>query len=295
MSQGRRKAGNNMQLVLKTGEIKEVDTKFIFNNQYNTTDGERAYDTAVHHIIDDIRLGEFYCSSVKQGTYDEVAQAIAEERAKINQCNGCYWFHEHTLVKDQSHSDREEIIDGNKKTVITTDKRVYEISCAYVPKYKDKCVHDIDEKPILFREKNDCFFCQYPQGVPDMKPLKEFMIANASEYEIVPRWSEDKLSIENTFMRSKPFGSYKFESSHWYDWFELSNARNRFRFYIDLENKKFILYNDIGYKVLDKFTEHKCEYDYNTKTHKSYDQPITNYDKFAKWIWQIVDDFNATK
>lgn len=284
-----------MQLVLKTGEIKEVDTKFIFNNQYNTADGERVYDTAVHHIIDDIRLGEFYCSSVKQGTYDEVAQAIAEERAKINKCEGCYWFHKHTRIEDECSRQREEIKDGNKKIIVENNKTVYEVSCAYVPNYKDKCVHDIDEKPILFREKNDCFFCQYPQGVPDMKPLKEFMIANASEYGIVPRWSEDELSIENTFQRSKPFGSYKFESSHWYDWFELSNARHRFRFYIDLENKKFILYDDIGYKILNKFTEHKCEYDYNTKQHKSYDTPIKNYDKFATWLWQIVDDFNATK
>ena len=280
-----------MQLVLKTGEIKEVDTTFIFNNQYNTTDGKRIHDTEVKYIIDDIRLGEFYCSSVKQGTYDEVAEAIAEERAKINKCEGCWWFHEHTRIKDECR--RNEVKEGNKK--IIDEHTVYEISCAYIPKYKDKCVHDIDETPKLFREVNDCFFCKYPQGVPDMNPLKEFMIAHADEYGIVPRWSEDKLSIENTFQRSKPFGSYKFEASHWYDCFELENARNRFKFYIDCDNKRFILDNGIGYKVVSTLTEHKCEYDYNTKQHKSYNQPIKNYDKFATWLWQIVDDFNATK
>ena len=73
-----------MQLVLKTGEVKEVDTSTVFNNQYNTTDSRRVFDKDVHRIIDDVRLGEFYCSSVKQGTYDEVAQAIAEERSKID-------------------------------------------------------------------------------------------------------------------------------------------------------------------------------------------------------------------
>ena len=284
-----------MKLVLKTGEIKEVDTSHIFDNQYNTTDGKRVFDTEVQYIIDDIRLGEFYCSSVKQGTYDEVAKAIAEERAKINKCEGCYWFHEHKLIEEESSRNREEINEGNKKTVHLVEKRVYEISCAYVPKYKDKCVHDIDERPKLFREVQDCFFVKYPQGVPDMKPLKEFMITHADEYGIVPRWSEDKLSIENTFQRSKPFGSYKFEASHWYDCFELENARNRFKFYIDCDNKKFILDNGIGYKVVSTLTEHKCEYDYNTKQHKSYDEPIKNYDKFAAWFWQIVDDFNASK
>ena len=284
-----------MKLVLKTGEIKEVDTAHIFNNQYNTTDGERVYDTAVKYIIDDIRLSEFYCSSVKQGTYDEVAKAIAEERAKINKCEGCYWFHEHKLIEEESSRNREEVNEGNKKTVHLVEKRVYEISCAYVPKYKDKCVHDIDEMPKLFREVNDCFFCKYPQGVSDMKPLKEFMIANADKYDIVPRWSCDKLSIENSFMHDKPFGSYVFEATYHDDGFRVSNARNKFNFYIDLTNKRFILDNGIGYKVVDKLTEHKYEYNFETKQHKSYDTPIKNYDKFAAWLWQIVDDFNATK
>lgn len=280
-----------MKLVLHNGEIKEVDTSFIFNNQYSTTDGERVYDTKVKYILDDIRLGEFYCGGGKQGTYDEVVQAIADTRAKINKCNECWWFHEHTRIKDECHHNREEIIDGNKKTVITNDKTVYEISCAYVPKYKDKCVHDIDDTPKLFREATQCFFCEYPQGIPDMKPLRQFMIDHADEYGIVPRWAEDKLSIKNTFIHKKPFGSYRFEASHWYDYFELENARNRFKFYVDFANKKYILDDGIGYKIVDKLTEHKCEYDYNTKQHKSYDQPIVNYDKFATWFWQIVDDF----
>ena len=283
-----------MQLVLKTGEIKEVDTKFIFNNQYNTTDGQRIMDTEVKYIIDDIRLGEFYCSSVKQGTYDEVAQAIAEERSQINQCSNCWWFHERTLIKEESVRNQEEIKEGNKKTVTVTDKRVYEISCAYIPKYGEKCVHDIDETPILFREKNDCFFCKYPQGVEDITPLREFMIANADKYDIVPYWVDQKLSVKNRFKHRKPFGSYVFESAQG-SYFELENARNRFKFYIDFENKKFILCGGIGYNIVDKLTVSKCEYDYETKKHKSYDEPIANYDKFATWFWQIVNDFMAQK
>ena len=279
-----------MKLVLHNGEIKEVDTSTIFNNQYNA-DGERVYDTKVKYIIDDIRLGDFYCGGGKQGTYDEVAQAIADTRAKINKCDGCWWFNKHTRIEDECVN--ETIKEGNK--LVRIEKRAYEISCSYVPDYRDKCVHDIDDKPRLFREVANCFFCQYPQGIPDMKPLREFMIAHADEYGIVPRWSEDKLSIENTFQHKKKFGSYQFEASHWSKYFELENARHRFKFYVDCDNKKFILDDGIGYKVVDKFTEHKCEYDYNTKQHKSYDAPIKNYDKFATWFWQIVDDFNASK
>lgn len=284
-----------MKLVLKNGEIKTVDTTHIFANQYNTTDGKRVMDREVKHIIDDIRLGEFYCSSVKQGTYDEVAEAIAEERAKINQCDGCWWFHEHTLLKEESNRDVQEVKDGNKKISIVNEKRVYQISCAYTPKYGSKCVHDIVEQPILFREKNYCFFCEYPQGIPDMKPLKQFMIDNAKKYGIVPYWENEELSIDNSFKHNKEFGSYRLRSDYSGDGFILRNARNSFTFYVDVINKRFILVDSIGYEVANKLTQHRCEYDHKTKQHKSYDEPIKNYDKFATWFWQIVDDFNAQK
>ncbi len=279
-----------MKLVLTNGEIKEVDTTEIFSNQYNTTDGKTVYDKEVKYIIDDIRLGEFYCSSIKQGTYDEVAQAIAEKRAQIDKCEGCFWFYEYTRIEDECY--KKEVMDGNKK--IIDERTVYKISCAHKSKY-GSCVNDIDETPRLFREANDCFFCKYPQGVPDMKPLKEFMIANADKYEIVPYWSDQELSIDNAFTHKDLFGSYKFDADRWTKYFKLENARNCFKFYIDLANKKFILCDGIGYKVVNKLTVSKCEYDYNTKQHKSYDEPIKNYDKFATWLWQIVDDFNASK
>lgn len=284
-----------MKLVLHNGETKEVDTNFIFNNQYNTTDGERVFDKDIKYIIDDIRLGEFYCCSKKQGTYDEVLEAIKEERNKINKCNECWWFHEHTRIKDECHRESKEIIEGNKKTIITNEKTVYELSCAYISKYHDKCVHDIEETPTLFREKNFCFFCEYPKGIPDMKPLRQFMIDNAEKYGIVPRWSNPELSIDNSFTHKKLFGSYKFEASYHNRYFELENARNRFRFYVDFVNKKYILDDGIGYKVVNKLTEHKSEYDHNTKQWKHYDRPIVNYDKFATWFWQIVDDFVKTQ
>ena len=276
-----------MKLVLHNGEIKEVDTNFIFSNQYNTTDGNRVYDTAVKYIIDDIRLGEFYCCSKKQGTYDEVLEAIKEERSKINKCNDCWWFHEHTRIKDECHRESKEIIEGNKKTIITNEKTVYELSCAYIPKYGEKCVHDIEEVPILFREKQFCFFCEYPQGIPNMKPLKQFMIDNAEKYRIVPYWSNQELSIDKSFTYKGLFGSYKFEASHWHDYFELENARNHFKFYVDFTNKKFILCDSIGYKVTKCLSENK----YDHTRGKSISQPIVNYDKFAEWFWQIVEDF----
>lgn len=272
-----------MKLVLHNGEIKEVDTSFIFDNQYDTTDGKRVYDTDVKYIIDDIRLGEFYCSSVKQGTYDEVAQAIAEKRAKINKCDDCFWFNKFTTVKDECSTEKTR--EGNREIIV--EKRVYDISCSYVSKYSDKCAHDIEERPILFREKHFCFFCEYPEGIPNMKPLRQFMIDNAEKYGIVPYWTNEKLSINSSFTHNKQFGSYRFKA-YWHNgYFELENARNQFKFYVDMVNKKYILTNSIGYNVKKYLSESK--YDYTRQ--KSISQPIVNYDKFATWFWQIVDDF----
>lgn len=280
-----------MKLVLRNGDIKEVDTKFMFSNQYNTTDGHRVMDTEVKYIIDDIRLGEFYCSSVKQGTYDEVAEAIAKKRAQINKCEGCWWFHEHTLLKEESHRDMQEVQEGDKRISIVNEKRVYQVSCAYIPKYGEKCVHDIEEKPILFREKNYCFFCHHPEGIPDMKPLMQFMVDNADKYGIVPRWGDNKLSVENAFKREKLFGSYMFESNTYDDCFELSNARNSFKFYVDFVNRKFIVQESFSYKSVRYLSVSK----YDPARQKCISQPIANHDKFAAWLWQIVDDFNASK
>ena len=123
------------------------------------------------------------------------------------------------------------------------------------------------------------------------KPLKEFMIANAEKYGIVPRWGDQKLSMENTFTHHKLFGSYMFESNKWGDEFELSNARNSFRFYVDCTNKKFIVQEYSNYKLHKYLGERK----YNHTSQKSTYDPIANYDKFATWLWQIVDDFNASK
>jgi hypothetical protein len=62
-------------------------------------------------------------------------------------------------------------------------------------------------------------------------------------------------------------------------------------FAIDFNRKKFIIDNGIGYNVVDYLGTDE----YNHNTGKSHYAPIKNYDKFAKWFWQIVDDFNAQK
>ena len=274
-----------MQLVLHNGEIKEVDTSFIFNNQYNATDGKRYTDREVKYILNDIRLGEFYCCSVKQGSYEECLAAIKEERSKTGQCKGCYWHGILDRIEEECSETKIETDDKLCVTRITTYKK----GCKH-EKY-GKCVHDIAEQPKLFREAQNCFFCEYPQGVPDMTDFILFMIKHAEKYGIKPRWSSEEPSIENDFEYKKLFGSYRFIFRSWRKNFELRNARNQYSFYFDVENKKFILFNSLDYEVVDKFTESH----YDWKTQKSIETPIKNYDKFEKWFKQIVEDYLAER
>lgn len=268
-----------MQLVLYDGSIKEVKLNGVFNNQYITTDGTRIYDTQVKHIIDDIRLGEYYTCSEKTGTYEEVAQAIAEERSKINKCNECWWYNNLTRIKDE-YSKVETKKDGK---LIVEEKTVYDVSCSWT-KNHEKCVHDIEEEPKLFREAQFCFFCEYPQGVPDMKPLKRFMSAHANRYNLVPYAGDETLK---NFKHNKEFGSYVFCSNDYNNYFMLRNARNHFEFYVDCTNGKFILKDGYSYRVVKHLTESK----YNYTTHQYEEKPIASYDKFIKWFETIINDY----
>ena len=279
-----------MKAIMKDGTIVEIDTSFMFNNQYDTTNGMRIHDTQIKQIIDDIRLGEFYCCSVKQGTYDEVQKAIDEKRAKINQCEKCFY----NQIKDriEKKCSKEEIKTVDK--IIIKEVTVYKKECSYKDYYNTGkiCVHDIDETPKLFRDVQDCFFCKHPEGIPNMTDFIHFMIDNHEKYEIVPYWLEDELSYDTSFKYNKTFGSYAFVKQYYSNYFELSNARHSFKFIYDFNNKKFILVDGIGYEEVKTFTTNE----YNYKTQKGYEKTITNFDKFSKWFFAIVDDFiEATK
>lgn len=273
-----------MKAIMYDGSIKEIDTKTIFNDQYITTEGERIYDHNIIRIVDDVRLGEFYCCSVKQGTYEEVAAAIAEERKNINKCEDCWWYQRGNRIESECH---KEIIKEKDK-VTYHETTAYTRTCKYNRLYNEgKCKYDIDEKPRLFREVNSCFFCEHPEGIPDMTEFVEFLINNSEKYGIVPRWSDTLMN--HNFKHDKPFGSYRFEKASYARYFELSNAKNCYRFYINFKNKSFILDNGLGVKEVRRFSEHRAI------NNKYTDAPICNWDKFANWIFPIIDDFNAFK
>lgn len=275
-----------MEAIMRDGTIEEIDTSFMFNNQYITIDGKRIYDTTIKQIIDDIRLGEFYCGSNKQGTYEEVQKAIDEERAKILDCEKCFWYQIDERIEEECHSKRENL-PGKR---IYSETTAYTLKCKY--NYNDgKCEHDIDEKPRLFREVADCYFCKHPEGTPDMTDFIQFMIHNHEKYEIIPIYEEDKKDFgkkyDISFRHEKLFGSYNFEKNSWSYYFTLSNARNHFKFIYNFKEHLFVLVDGIGYKEVKNLTTSE----YNYKTQRSYDKTICNFDKFNAWFSAMADDY----
>jgi hypothetical protein len=261
---------------MKDGRELEIDTKTMFENQYNTVSGERICDVDIKQIRNDIRERLYVCS-VKQGTFEECQEAINNYRKKINQCGDycgkdkCFWLCINKRIDGQS-SRNEHLENGN---LVIEEKTVYSLHCHHKEMYGD-CQYNIVETPKKFSEEYpDCFFLRYPFGLPDNSDLIDFIYKNAEKFDIVPYWIGNKLVNGTDAKCTKKFGSYQFTIDY-YHWgntnFELSNARNRFRFVYDIEKDKFITKDSIGYEI-----------------HNGFDIP--EWDKFKKYFNGIISDF----
>lgn len=280
-----------MIAVMRDGREVEIDTKFMFNNQYNTVENNRIYDKEIHHIINDKRIG-LYCCSVKQGTYDEVSEAIKEHRSHIDCClncdgnnNQCFWYQ----TKEQlvNKKDKNVRIENGKKIVDIVSHEEYAMHCQHKDGYDGKCVYDIDEEPKLFTEINDCFFVKYPNGVPDNSDFIQWLIDNHMETNIIPYWGSSTLKDAHTLKFTEKLGSYILEirkSGIYGTNFELSNSRDCVRFAYDFDNNKFIVFEGFSYKILNRLYKR-----YSIK------ELVTCWDKFEK-VWNNwVELYKASK
>jgi len=278
-----------MKIELYNGNVYEVDTRRINSDRYWTVeDGVIFHDTQVKRVIDDIRAGEIYCSGDFVGSYDEVKQKIAEERSRIKQCDQCWWYQAIETVNDECKN--ETVIRDGKRYI--TKVTVHKLGCGR----SGKCAHDISEDIKLFKDTYNCFFLQYPNGVPDQKGFKNFLFNNLEKYNLT---SNIQRPVSQVLVKCKgKFGSYEFSVSPEYHVgptetsvvLHYKNARNQYEFFVDLENKKFIIKNHNSYEVADFLGEWTSS-------------PITgrrvyikskNFDKFEKWFWKVVDDFKAS-
>lgn len=276
-----------MIAVMRDGRELEINTNHIFSNQYITIEGTRIYDTEIHRIINDKRIG-LYCCSVKQGTYEDVLEAIKEHRSHIEcclNCDGenkkCFWYQ--TKERIVNKQERKVRYENGREITDTVSHVEYSMHCQHKDKYDGKCVYDIDEEPKLFAEVNDCFFVKHPNGVPDNSNFIQWLIDNHNKVKLIPYYSSSTLNNTNLFKLDVELGSYQLkirkvgiDGTN----FELSNSRDCTRFVYDFDNNKFIVHDGFSYRVLNRL--HKR---YNSK------ELVTCWDKFKKVWSKLVEDY----
>lgn len=257
--------------------LHEVETKYIFRNQYNTVEGKRLVDTDITRVINDVRLGELYtCETNAVGTYDEIQKIIDCNRNKIGKCFDCktgakcFWW----------ECTRSEVLEAKSKmqedgSEVKTSVTRFSYDCKYIKELSGKCQFDIEDKPILFREKNKCFFCEYPQGLPDNARLRAFMFNNAKDYKLQPYFRDST----NHYRKIQACGSHQFSvyRDYYREWFfELENSRQRIKFCYDLDKDLYVYTSSYSstYEAVRKL-------------------PLAGFDKFDKWFKRIVDDFKV--
>lgn len=158
-------------LMKKTFEWVDIDTTHIFNNQYNTVDGRRIFDSDIIRFFDDIRLQ--YPDMCKCGycgkwylTEEEYQKHLNDELAKARKnCKGCFW---HSVGRETSvDSKLNNIIfrpDGSEienKTVITTI-RYTDKGCRHIPEYGN--CHYEEHKKYDKQTFEKCYFALNPFG-----------------------------------------------------------------------------------------------------------------------------------
>lgn len=166
-----------MKALLRTGELVEIDTAYLFNNQYNTKDGKRIFDKDISRIVGDIRhgLGKCrYCGAlVKKG---EEEKHFLDRESKS--CVGCSWYQDRLIRSESNPPEIEKTTNENgetvtQKTVVTISK--YEKVCAYRGKYGE-CTHkECRRMGIEWFTPENTFFLKYPNGfssIPDVDKLK---------------------------------------------------------------------------------------------------------------------------
>lgn len=241
-----------MRALLKTGQWVDIDTNYLFDNQYNTTEAygnKRIFDGDIKKIEDDVRLGLGkckYCGAiVKRG---EEEKHFLEKESKS--CDGCFWYRDKVVSKKEPVIEKEEAIedlpDGTQKRVcrkLVTTTEVFEKACTYGDNdygNKTDCTNkECRTYGIKWFTPDNCYFLRYPNGTEDYT---------------IGDW------LKNSW--NKPFGdrtNYRFNGligSYTLDLslhddektiyrFTLHNARKQITFTYDLESDIYSIYDGI--------------------------------------------------
>ena len=243
-----------MRALLKTGEWVDIDTKCLFENQYNTTEecgNKRIFDGQIQKIENDARVGKGkckYCGAIVERGHEE--EHFAEMEAKKKLCSmddietdSCFWKSRNYLGEAEVKSEaKTEVIDGVAKTInVRTMEQRWIPCCSHEEKYGG-CTHDKHrEMGINWFTEENCFFLKYPNG------FEQFTLADWANGSWCPRWKDSEYLFVNVSY-SKMLGSYTLQmelsaDKEHVNMFTLENARNRFMF--QYVNGEYVVFDGI--------------------------------------------------
>lgn len=217
------------------GQWVEVDTKYLFKNQYNLSDyAIRVYDKDIEAVQDDARKGLVkcgYCGAQFHGLEELQAHYAAEEES-AHKCESCKDYVRG--IVDIQHS-KDAYIDENGNEVQTrTAKYIYGKKCRWdggCNKFEHR-----NHKPEFFTAENT-YFLKYPNGYAEyFKSLP----TNKKWDELGMKWSCEEGAAE--FVKPDT-GTYRVRLARSpYGW-ELFAANARTRYYMPADLLAYCLSN----------------------------------------------------
>lgn len=182
-----------MYAIMKDGTREQIDTKHLFNDQYNTIGTDRRiFDRDIAAIVDDVRAGLGkckYCGTlVKAGEEEKHYQ----EREENRNCKKCFWNSKKEIRTIEEETENSKII-----------RVTYEDFCRYpeTSGHRTKCTcTECRAYGIEWFTPENTFFLKYPNGIPK-EPIPE-------ELKNLDRWDFWKGINTADYTLKKKIGSY---------------------------------------------------------------------------------------
>ncbi len=215
-----------MKALLKSGKWAEIDTRYLFHNQYNTIEGKRIFDSEILRVVDDVRGGYGRCrycgAMIRRGEEEK----HFNEREKAG-CNNCFWWYDR--VTDRQTTTKTEMYNNEKVRVRKTIEKL-EKACRYAensPETSGCTLKECRRMGIDWFTPENTFFLKFPDG---FSPLP-----------VIDRLGAAGFSVESRFLNAtyhKKIGSYTLQASLVYtdgkpygvEFFRLYNSRIDYRF-----------------------------------------------------------------
>lgn len=196
-------------------EWERVDTRALFNNQYNLVNVDcRVFDSDILAIVDDARINKGrcrYCGAIVKRGHEE--EHYKEQESK--KCDACWWYRDKLESEERTKNASTEIIYKKYKKV-----------CTYP---ENGCTNTEHRRMgIEWFTPQNTYFLKYPngykQGAEDLKAII---------FDFIPVWENSY-----TVQYEKKFGSYTLTAYHSitgnFEYFQIANCRKHINFLINL-------------------------------------------------------------